>query len=220
MPLTKSSSDEAFKSNLKAELAAGKPRDQSLAIAYAVKRRGRAAGGQLGPGTFNISPKQMVRNEARTMNHVGPIKGIVPGRTDHVPLHVPSSSYVLPADHVSSLGQGNTAAGHAIINHMFAPGGPYNSGAPKIVHGAGAPKPHAMKLSSGGTSEGGPRGNTIGEPVPIMAASGEHVLSPEQVAAVGGGSVDAGHKILDAWVVSHRKKHVKTLKGLPPPAKK
>lgn len=41
MPLVKSPSDAAFKSNLKAELAAGKPRDQSLAIAYSVKRRAK-----------------------------------------------------------------------------------------------------------------------------------------------------------------------------------
>lgn len=39
MPLKKSSSKEAFKSNLKAEIAAGKPKDQSLAIAYSVKRK-------------------------------------------------------------------------------------------------------------------------------------------------------------------------------------
>ena len=39
MPLVKSKSKEAFKSNLKAELNAGKPVKQALAIAYDVKRR-------------------------------------------------------------------------------------------------------------------------------------------------------------------------------------
>lgn len=47
MPLTKSSSEIAFKSNFKAELAAGKPKDQALAIAYDVKRRSRATGGRV-----------------------------------------------------------------------------------------------------------------------------------------------------------------------------
>jgi len=47
MPLIKSKSDKAFKHNLKAELAAGKPRAQSLAIAYSVKRRARADGGEV-----------------------------------------------------------------------------------------------------------------------------------------------------------------------------
>jgi hypothetical protein len=38
MPLKKSTSKEAFKSNIKAEVKAGKPVKQSVAIAYAVKR--------------------------------------------------------------------------------------------------------------------------------------------------------------------------------------
>jgi hypothetical protein len=37
MPLTKSKSKEAFKSNVKAEIAAGKPVKQAVAIAYAEK---------------------------------------------------------------------------------------------------------------------------------------------------------------------------------------
>lgn len=39
MPLKKSTSKAAFKSNIKAEIAAGKPPKQAVAIAYAVKRR-------------------------------------------------------------------------------------------------------------------------------------------------------------------------------------
>ncbi len=38
MPLEKKPGKKAFKANLKAELAAGKPLAQSLAIAYSVKR--------------------------------------------------------------------------------------------------------------------------------------------------------------------------------------
>ena len=38
MPLIKSKSKKAFEKNVKAELAAGKPMKQSLAIAYSVKR--------------------------------------------------------------------------------------------------------------------------------------------------------------------------------------
>lgn len=39
MPLIKSSSKEAFSSNLKKELSAGKPKKQALAISYSVKRK-------------------------------------------------------------------------------------------------------------------------------------------------------------------------------------
>jgi hypothetical protein len=38
MPLVKSASKEAFRKNVKAEVKAGKPVKQSVAIAYAVKR--------------------------------------------------------------------------------------------------------------------------------------------------------------------------------------
>ena len=38
MPLKHSKSEKAFKSNIKAEMKAGKPQKQAVAIAYAVKR--------------------------------------------------------------------------------------------------------------------------------------------------------------------------------------
>lgn len=49
MPLIKSKSDKAFKSNIKAEIAAGKPPKQAVAIAYDVQRRApkKADGGGL-----------------------------------------------------------------------------------------------------------------------------------------------------------------------------
>jgi hypothetical protein len=39
MPLVKSASKTAFCKNLKAEMAAGKPQKQAVAIAYSVKRK-------------------------------------------------------------------------------------------------------------------------------------------------------------------------------------
>ena len=42
MPLKKSPSKEAFKSNIKAEVKAGKPVKQAVAIAYSVKRAAAA----------------------------------------------------------------------------------------------------------------------------------------------------------------------------------
>ena len=38
MPLVKSKSDSAFRKNVKAEIASGKPVKQAVAISYAVKR--------------------------------------------------------------------------------------------------------------------------------------------------------------------------------------
>lgn len=49
MPLIKSKSPEAFKSNIKAEMKAGKPMSQSLAIAYSMKKKAKkmADGGEV-----------------------------------------------------------------------------------------------------------------------------------------------------------------------------
>lgn len=42
MPLVESTSKEAFRKNVKAEIAAGKPQKQAVAIAYATKRAAAA----------------------------------------------------------------------------------------------------------------------------------------------------------------------------------
>jgi hypothetical protein len=43
MPLVKSSTPKAFRANVKAEVASGKPVKQAVAIAYAVKRQATPA---------------------------------------------------------------------------------------------------------------------------------------------------------------------------------
>ena len=42
MPLVKSASKEAFRKNVKTEMAHGKPQKQALAIAYATQRKAQA----------------------------------------------------------------------------------------------------------------------------------------------------------------------------------
>ena len=44
MPLKKTTSKPAFRANVKAEVAAGKPQKQAVAIAYAVKREAAKKG--------------------------------------------------------------------------------------------------------------------------------------------------------------------------------
>lgn len=54
MPLIKSKSDKAFKSNIKAEVAAGKPVKQAVAIAYSTKRMAKkATGGSMDPRDYD-----------------------------------------------------------------------------------------------------------------------------------------------------------------------
>jgi hypothetical protein len=56
MPLTKSKSNKAFEHNIKAEIDAGKPQKQAVAIAYSVKRAAKKADG--GGLYANIHAKQ------------------------------------------------------------------------------------------------------------------------------------------------------------------
>lgn len=123
--------------------------------------------------------------------HTGPIRATVPGRTDHLPMKVLPNSYVIPADIVSSLGEGNTEAGYQVLSGMF---------------------PVVPEARASG-------GEVGGEPMDIIAAGGEYVLSPDQVALIGDGDIRAGHDVLDELVLLLRKDHIKTLKKLPGPVK-
>jgi hypothetical protein len=121
--------------------------------------------------------------------HAGPIHSPVAGRTDHLPMHVASGSYVIPADIISAMGEGNTMAGFRIAKKIFS-------------------RPDAPDaFADGGQADA----------VPIVAAGGEYVLAPQDVAWIGGGDVDRGHAELDAFVKKQRAQTVATLKSLPGP---
>jgi hypothetical protein len=123
-------------------------------------------------------------------------------------MHVPSGAYVIPADIISAMGQGNTIAGFKVAKSIFsqpfyadkAPGGePYE----QTVEPYHQPMPRA-------------RGGRSNE-VPIIAAGGEHVISPNDVVKIGQGSLEHGHDILDEFVKRMRARTVDTLKKLPGP---
>lgn len=59
---------------------------------------------------------------------VGGLLSPVPGRTDKLEISVPSGAYVLPADIVSALGEGNTLAGTQILDDMFGGSEPEEPG--------------------------------------------------------------------------------------------
>lgn len=123
-----------------------------------------------------------------------------------------------------------------------AKGGKVHTG-PIISDVAGRTDHHAMDVPSGayvlpahvvsGLGEGNtlagmkvidkmfpdPKKRASGGPVnvPIMAAGGEVVLSPEQIKAKFG-DVDHGHLILDHFVKEQTKSLAKEISKLPPPA--
>jgi hypothetical protein len=143
---------------------------------------------------------------ATTKVHVGPIHSPVAGRTDHLPMHVPSGAYVIPADIISAMGEGNTMAGFKVANTIFS----------KLPYMGGLPGEDAqLGLPAKGKAAGG----SIEEAVPIVAAGGEYVVSPDEVRRIGEGDLDRGHQELDLFIKLMREKTIKTLKTLPGPKK-
>ena len=180
MPLAKGSSQKTISSNIGEMIASGHPKSQAIAAALSTARHAKAEGGPMrAPAPAGASDGV----------HLGPIHSPVAGRTDHLPMHVPSGSYVIPADIVSSLGEGNTMAGYRAVKMMF------------------------RDAAAGAYAAGG----GVGEPVPIVAAGGEYVLSPDEVIWAGRGDLDAGHRALDKWITGTRKELIKTLQKLPGP---
>jgi hypothetical protein len=211
MPLAKGSSRDTIGKNIAEMVDSGHPRDQAIAAALNTARKHRAEGGfnELHVPHIRVKKIRPPRAErfAKHMMHTGPIHSSVAGRTDHLPITVPSGSYVIPADIVSGMGEGNTIAGFKHARRMFG-GVPRGGGAQPYNHEGG---PYGM--ASGGTPPSEDKG------VPIVAAGGEYVLHPEQVRRVGAGDLDTGHKVLDEFVKKMRAELVKTLKKLPGPKK-
>lgn len=104
--------------NIEELQSSGHKHDQSVAIALDVARRKKREEGG-GTDTPHVRVPKF---------HSGPIHSSVAGRTDHLPITVASSSYVLPADCVSHIGESNTLAGFKVLRRMFG-GEPYGGGA-------------------------------------------------------------------------------------------
>jgi hypothetical protein len=223
MPLIKSASKAAIGQNIR-EMSKTHPHDQAVAAALDTARRAsRDSGGPL-PGLASVPgvrPLQQLSGAPSQKIHTGPIHSSVAGRTDHLPVATPSGSFVLPADIVSGMGDGNTMAGFKVIKRMFA-GNPYSQ--------ANGPYPHNKGASTKGTSPyglgSGPYGAELSgsrakggktSEVPVVVAGGEFTLTPDEVLMAGDGDLERGHRVLDDFIVRYRKKLIKTLSKLPGP---
>jgi ADP-ribose pyrophosphatase YjhB (NUDIX family) len=177
--------------------ASGHPRDQSIAAALNEARKHKEGGGGLGMLHIpHIHPKKIrpprAFRQTQHRIHTGPIHSSVAGRTDHLPMHVPSGSYVLPADIISGMGEGNTIAGFKHARRMFG-GTAYGGGAQPYNH------------------EGGPYGMATGGAIKHHAA-GILFMSPDDKIllmrrtgkdhagewALPGGGIEKGESVEDA----------------------
>lgn len=187
MPLKPGKSQETISRNIREMVHSGHPQRQAVAAALNMARQAmERGGGAKSPKVFH-----------------GPLKAAIPGRTDRLPIHVISGSYVLPADCVSTLGENNTEAGFEVVKKMIEEARS-RGGRVGLIGKYGVMGPYHHKKQA---------------LVPAIVAGGEYILTPEEVELFGDGDLDAGHRALDAFVKAQRKKHIKTLQKLPPPAK-
>jgi hypothetical protein len=170
----------------------------------------RAAGGGMG-----VSPSMMdpwwTRREAS--DDGGFLSGSTPGRADAVKTTAPGGSYVLPADVVAHLGEGNSLAGARVWQEILN-SGPMGTPQDRPARGMGMPRPPAP-MPTGQAKGGGVQGGSGRTPVAL--SDGEVVVSPEHVAWFGKGDHKRGIKVLDAFVQKQREDHISTLKKLPGP---
>lgn len=163
------------------------------------------------------------RGEDSPIHTGGILPGNTGGRTDVLNKTVPAGSYVLPADVVSGLGEGNTNAGAHVLDTMMhtLPYGIKGGGGKRS--GMGIPRPPAAAkipaLNLNQVKRGGAPHNGGDEHVPVVLAAGEYLVPKEKVTALGGGNIKHGHKILDHFVVHVRNKTADTMKKLPGPKK-
>lgn len=133
----------------------------------------------------------------------GFLHSTIPGRTDRLATRVKSGSHIIPADVVSSLGQGNSLAGarHLDMTMRALPtAGFARGGSPSASHRS---PPHHRPESH----------------EPVLLAGGEYVIDPHEVVAIGGGDAKRGHDILDRMIVRVRRKEAKKMLKLPGPKK-
>jgi len=151
----------------------------------------------------------------------------IAGRTDRIPMRAKPGSYVLPADVVSGLGQGNTMAGAKMWGQaIMAAAGPAGAGTMGALRRGPAPKASVPRMGarSRGFADGGSMmGHNMGPPmededyVPIVTAGGEVLIDPEWVEALGYGSEMLGKHKLAKSILNVRRQTIAHLKKLPRP---
>jgi hypothetical protein len=144
----------------------------------------------------------------------------VPGRNDRIPMQARTGSFVLPADVVSGLGQGNTMAGAKMwgdaISSSVGPMGIQNVIRRRTVKGPPMPRTGSLGKTRGFADGGAMDGEEL---TPIVVAGGECLVDPEFVCELGGGDPELGKKHLSNSVMTVRNHVIKHLKGLPRPVK-
>lgn len=142
----------------------------------------------------------LARPQMRARRHApaGLIHSSTPGRADLVPARLRRGSYIIPADVVSGIGEGNTLAGARLLHTTL----------PKAAEMASRGE---VALAAGGMAD------DDADDIEVRLSGGEYQVAPDQVLEIGGGDVSEGAKALDALVQAVRSHTKQTIDRMPPP---
>jgi hypothetical protein len=192
------------------------------------------AGGQMDPWFERQESEREIN-----MPHGGFLNSGIAGRTDRLPIAVAADSFVVPADVMAGLGQGNNLAGAHILSAALRTG-PYGTALAHEDHGHGPPggSPPRPPTLPGAMRDielekrGGAAPDDDERISRVMAAGGESVIPRDDwpgrgpdgqmymhrgVHTLGGGDIDKGQKILRDMVARVRAHTIKTMQKLPSP---
>lgn len=194
----------------------GQPWNPAAGAQQQVARGGgiaaRAAGGDMGVSMSEADP-WWTRQDSNQMAS-GYLHGSTLGRADNIKTQAPAGAYVIPADVVAGLGEGNSLAGARIMQEAVSTG-PW--GTPVSHGGRGLAMPHPQARVPQAEAKGGTLSGA--GPVPVRLSHGEFVVLPEDVQRIGGDDLKHGHHVLDHFVETQRAKQIKKLQSLPGPVK-
>ena len=177
----------------------------------------RDMGGGLGMSLSQADP-WWTRREAASADQSssgGFLAGTTGGRADTVKTTAPGGAYVLPADVVAGLGDGNSLAGARVWDEILR-SGPRGIPLERGARGMGPPRAPSVGRGEGWLKGGGVHGQPA-RPTPVALSHGEIVVAPEHVAMIGGGDIHKGHDKLDQFVLAVRRRYTKHLTQLKPP---
>ena len=152
-----------------------------------------ARGGSVAAPKFATKPAKLAS---------GGLNSALPGRSDKLGIGAKPGAFVMPADVVSAVGQGNSKAGMAVLDGMFK-SGPYGAHLPRGGARSAVPRRGKPTFADGGV-------------VPIAVSGGEYIIEPEEIIAQFG-DIETGHQALEQFAKDQRQDYIKTLRSLPGP---
>ena len=184
-------------------------------------RRGGAPKRDMGGMSMSTDTPWWTRSEARDFDS-GLLHGTTPGQADAIKTTAPAGGFVVPAEVVAHLGQGNTLAGSRVMQSILDTG---PGGMPLQRHGTGRGPPRPPELPRSEQEQfkkGGPipvfeakeRGGEKQKPgeTPVDLSDGEFYVSPHHVTAWGGGDHERGIRIWNKWTWQKHKEHQASLR--------